>query len=449
MPARLRLNLFSPLPPQQSEIANHSLTVAAALSELADVTLWTEQAEPPLLQTHDGRRLDLPVVQFNPEQMEWARLNRADAQIYNIGNNTLYHRGILQVAERAPGLVVLHDTRLQHFFAFDATGGPADRARYMARLRRCHGPTAVADAERWLAGEQTLATLVERYPMTRCAAELALAAVVHNREERRRLASETHVPVCYLPLAFEAAAPVPSLAGGDTLRLVAFGYIGPNRRLASLLDILAALPDQQVELDIFGKLEYPADIDAQVAALGLGSRVRRHGFVPNDVLRDALARADLAVNLRYPSMGEASASQLRIWEASLPSLVTHTGWYATLPADAVFFVEPEREAEDVRRHLAALRREPERFRQAGRRGRAVLEAEHTPERYARGLLELALQTPALHAKRASLDLARHSARTMLGLAGVEGVALCAAEAAAAAAALAGEAAPSPTGSGQG
>ena len=439
MPARLRLNLFSPLPPQQSEIANHTLMVAGALSKLADVTLWTQQAEPPVLQTNAGRRLDLPVVRFDPERMEWTRLHEADAQIYNIGNNTLYHRGIMQVASQAPGLMVLHDTRLQHFFAFDATQGPADRQRYLARLRRSHGPTAVADAERWLAGEEVLETLVERYPMTSAAIDAALAVIVHNRDERRRLAEGTRTPVFALPLAYDAAPPVAATAGGDTLRLVMFGYLGPNRRLSGLLQVMASLPDQRVELDIFGVVEDTTAVDAQVAALGLGDRVRRHGFVPNQTLGRALATADLAVNLRYPSMGEASASQLRIWEASLPSLVTRTGWYATLPADVVFFVDPQHEADDVRRHLQALRDDPERFRQAGRRGRALLEAEHTPELYARGLLEIAQQTPAFHAQRAALDLARRSTRVMLGLAGVEGVALCAAETAAASAALAGDA----------
>ena len=313
MPARLRLNLFSPLPPQQSEIANHTLTVAGALSKLADVTLWTQQAEPPVLQNHDGRRLDLPVVQFDPERMDWARLHEADVQIYNIGNNTLYHRSILQVARQAPGLMVLHDTRLQHFFAFDATLEPADRQCYLARLRRSHGPTAVADAERWLAGQETLETLVERYPMTNAAIDVALAVIVHNRDECRRLAEGTRTPVFALPLAYEATRPDAATGGGDRLRLVMFGYLGPNRRLRSLLQVMASLPDQQVELDIFGVVDDPAAIDAQVAALGLEDRVRRHGFVPNQTLRDALAKADLAVNLRYPSMGEASASQLRIW----------------------------------------------------------------------------------------------------------------------------------------
>lgn len=53
-----------------------------------------------------------------------------------------------------------------------------------------------------------------------------------------------------------------------------------------------------------------------------------------------LAHSDMALNIRYPSMEEASFSQLRIWEHALPAIVTRVGWYATLPEDVVFFVRP-------------------------------------------------------------------------------------------------------------
>ncbi len=147
----------------------------------------------------------------------------------------------------------------------------------------------------------------------------------------------------------------------------------------------------------------------------------------------------MAINLRYPSMGEASASQLRIWGAGLPSVVTRTGWYATLPDDAVLFVEPDREAETLRGHLEALRRDPARFREVGRRGRAIVEAEHAPARYAQGLMEIVAQCPALHARRAAIDLSRQAARSLLDIADMGGVALCAEQVALAVEGLSGRA----------
>ncbi len=423
MPARL--NLFSPLPPVPSEIGNHTLTVAAALREVAEVALWTPQAETP------DTGLDLPVVQYDPAAMDWPRLNRADANIYNLGNNATFHRAIFDVARQAPGILVLHDTRLQHFFARYSETPGAGRAFYLDAMRRCHGPQAMADAQRWLAGEATLDELVERYPMALAGLDPALAAVVHNRGEQQALAAQTRVPVAYLPLAFKAGPPPERGPPNSTLRLVVFGFLGPNRRLGPILDVIAALPDPEVRLDIYGGLDDPDPIDRQIATLGLVGRVRRHGFVPAAELQGALARADLAINLRYPSMGEASASQLRIWDAGLPSVVTRTGWYATLPDDAVFFVEPEREAETLRTHLEALRRDPARFRAAGQRSRALLEEQHAPAGYAHGLLDLAGQMPALHARREAIDLSRLAATALLGLTDAAGIALCASQVAAA------------------
>ena len=419
MPARLSLNLFSPLPPVHSEIGNHTLTVAAALRTRADVTLWTPQPEPP----EPG--LDIPVVQFDPDAMDWARLNRADANIYNIGNNATFHRAIFDVARAAPGIVVLHDTRLQHFFARYSEDPGAGRAFYLDSVRRSHGAPAMADAKRWLAGEEALDTLVERYPMTLAALDPALAAVVHNQGEQAALARQTRVPVFHLPLAFPAGPPPQRGASGPTLRLLVFGFLGPNRRLGPILEAFAGLADTDVRLDIYGALDDPEPVDTQIAALGLVGRVQRHGFVPETELQAALARADLAINLRYPSMGEASASQLRIWDAALPSVVTRTGWYATLPEDAVLFVEPEREVESLRAHLAALRREPERFRQVGQRGRAVLEQRHDPLLYADGLLEIVGRAAALHARRLAVDLSRRAARALLDVTDAGGIALCA------------------------
>ena len=439
-----RLNLFSPLPPLLSDVGNHTLTVARALREIADVTLWTPQAEPPDFD------LDVPVVCYDPASIDWTRLNRADANIYNIGNNATYHRAIFDIARQAPGVVVLHDSRLQHFFARYSETPGSDRAFYLDQMRRTHGPAALADAQAWLAGALTLDTLVDRYPMTLAAMDRALAAIVHNAAEHGALAAQTRTPVFHLPLAY-AAGPAPDRGPPNgVLRLVVFGFLGTNRRLGPILDVIAGLPDQAVRLDIYGILDEPEPVDRQIATLGLVGRVFRHGYVPEAELQAALLRADLALNLRNPSMGEASGSQLRIWSAALPSVVTRIGWYATLPDDAVFFVEPDREAETLRGHLDALRRDPVPFREAGQRGRALVEVLHDPASYARGLLDIVAGLGALHARRQAIDLSHRAAQGLFHAAGMAGVALAAEQVAAAIAGLGrGGPSPSPTGRGSG
>ena len=423
MPAAVKINFFSPLPPVQSEIGNHTLTVVEALRAAADITLWTPQAQDPVSTG------DVPVVRYDPASLPWRQLNRGDVNVYNIGNNATFHRGIFDVARRAPGVVVLHDTRLQHFFArYSETEGP-DRAFYLECMRRSHGLQGVNEAKRFLNRKQGIAALVDRFPMTSAALDGALAAVVHNPAEATTLAGQTRTPVFHLPLAF-AAAPAPervtsNRAPGAVLRLIVFGFIGLNRRLESVLNALAGTPDPDIRLDIYGSLEDASPLEEQIARLGLSERVTIHGFVPAAALTAALAAADLAINLRYPSMGEASASQLRIWDSAVPSLVTRTGWYGTQPADAVFFVEPEREVETIIEHLTALRADPEPFRRAGLRGRELVAERHAPARYAEGLVQIAGLTGRLHARCEAISLSRAAAQALMGMVDLDGIAGCA------------------------
>ena len=419
MSARLKLNFFSPLPPVLSNIANYTSHVVAELQSLADVTVWTAQPQTP--EFGDS----VAIQRFTPNDIPWKRLQQADLNIYNLGNNATFHRAIFDVARAAPGLIVLHDTRLQHFFGhYSETPGP-DRTYYLDSIRRWHGAEGLSDAHAFLAGEQAFDDLVDRYPMTLAALEGSLGAIIHNEADRQILAGQTRTPLFYLPLAYSGPGAAERRRPGGTLQLIVFGFIGTNRRLSAILDALAGHSDPDIQLNIYGAVDDAPAVEAQIAALGLQDRVRQHGFVPDAALTAALAHADLALNLRFPTMGEASGSQLRIWDAGLSSLVTRIGWYAALPEDAVFFVEPEREVAMIRDHLTALRRDPDRFRRAGERGREILRTQHSPAVYAGHLVAIAAQAKALHARRQAVSLSHVAAQTLLEIGDIPGIHLCA------------------------
>jgi glycosyltransferase involved in cell wall biosynthesis len=264
-----------------------------------------------------------------------------------------------------------------------------------------------------------LQDLVEAAPMTLAALDGAIGAVLHNAAERDALAEQTHLPIYYLPLSCRfGPAPTrsPRHDPDAPSRLVMFGFIGENRRLLPILEVLAGMPDRErYRLDIYGIVEQEAEVDEMIATAGLGSLVMRHGFVPEPVLNTALGQADLALNLRWPSMGEASGAQLRIWAAKLPALVTRLGWYAQLPSDTVFMIDQPQEREQIVHHLRALRETPALYAQAGERGRAVLEQCHAPERYAKGLVAIAAERAVQHARRTGHALAERAAHLLLDL----------------------------------
>jgi len=111
------------------------------------------------------------------------------------------------------------------------------------------------------------------------------------------------------------------------------------------------------------------------------------------------------VDRRHPSRGDAAARPLQLWQYAIPSLVTRTAWYATLPEETVAFVRPHHELEDIHVHLAAFLDDPEKYRALGRNGQLFVNEHCTSQRYADGLMEIANRTPEFQAVWTARDLA--------------------------------------------
>jgi glycosyltransferase involved in cell wall biosynthesis len=408
----MKLNWFSPLPPAKTDIAHYTTRVLPALSRLAKVTLWTDTDKwDETLEQH------AEVRSYRLERIPWVEFNRADACIYQIGNNPLFHGSIWQISRLHAGIVVLHDFRLHHFFDGLYRVKWRDLNSYLAVMEAYYGEAGRRDAAESFRNEaRNIAYMSEHYPLTELAVENALGVVVHTQESYQALAKDQQWPLVYAPLPFAAGAKTAGLSdeakpAGPPYRLIVFGYIGRNRRLDSILKALAKLPERmQFQLDVYGSILDEEDrLRARIRELDLKQRVTLHGFTTEAKLDEALSRAHLAINLRYPTMGEASGSQLRIWAHGLPSLVSKVGWYASLPSSAVAFVRPDQnEVGDIQSHLRAFLSDPAAFAAMGRRGRAELDANHRPEQYARTIVQMVEETQDFRARAASIRLAERA-----------------------------------------
>ena len=375
----MKLNWFSPLPPAKSGIAvDFFRTILPALSTSAEVTLWTDQAEwARSLENHARVRT------FRLNDMPWVELNRADVTFFNLGNNHLFHGTIWEVSRRLAGVTILHDLRLDEFFL---NWRPVD----LPSERRAAGSTQRTD-------------LV-------FALENSLGVVVHTSDAYDRLNALNRWIVSHIPLAFSLPqnAPGPRSARKPTTpyRLIVFGFIHQNRRLPALLEALGTLPEKHnFQLDIYGELWNPELVERAIADQGLKKNVRIRGFVSEEALDAALASADIAINLRYPS-AEASGSQLRIWAHELPSIVTRAGWFAELPETTVLHVSPENEVADIQKHFRTFLADPAQVEQIGREGKRFLYPTHAPETYVQALLDLARQVIECRSRNAAHYLAR-------------------------------------------
>jgi glycosyltransferase involved in cell wall biosynthesis len=404
----MKLNWFSPLPPAATGIAEYTKSLLPGLTAHADVTLWT---------TQDSWDADLErhadVRHYDPARVPWQDLNQADLSIFHMGNNPYFHAGIWQVSQLHAGVVVIHDLRLQDFFWGVLGRGSGE---YVQLMEQTYGPDGGQAARRFVEGTQTIDSLCLSYPLTEAVLTNAIGAIVHTRGGFELVSSHCASSLAYLPFPYPAADPVRFAAWSarreipakPPYRLAVFGYINPNRRLPSLLQALGEMPAHQRDqfrLHIYGPIWDSAQVRNLIRHHGLEDLVTLHGPTPANQLDDAIAATDLAINLRFPSMGEASMSQLQVWDHGLPSLVTRTGWYAGLPEDTVRFVDVETEIDDLKRHLAAFAAAPGQFAELGINGRRTLLQKHAQDGYVDNLLDYLQKAREYRGTRALLKTA--------------------------------------------
>ncbi|HEX5888478.1 MAG TPA: glycosyltransferase [Pyrinomonadaceae bacterium] len=410
----MKINWFCPLPPARTSIADDYLVgILPALSKNAELTLWTDQGNWDRDLESVAR-----VRNYDPRRMNWPELHHADVTFYNIGNNYLFHTSIWQVSQEHPGIVILHDLRLHNFFESLYRGQWRDTDGYLEQMKRYYGNAGLRAANEFVNGLVSIDYLTEHYPLTPLALENCLAVVVHTREALAQVEAMKQWPVALaslprtLPLNHEGDLGALRPAT-PPYRLIMFGYMGGNRRLNSVLEALAALPEHEsFQLDIFGEIPDARSLRRRIGKLGLSRLVQLHGYTPESELNEVLKTSHLAINLRYPTMGEASGSQLRIWYHALPSLVTDIGWYSGLARDTVAHVRPEHEVADIQSHLRAFLQNPQPFAEMGQRGLRTLREQHNPETYVRTIMEMAANVREFRVRKSAYDLARRAGTIM-------------------------------------
>ena len=414
----MKIAWFSPRVPEHSEIAKNTERLEGELKRCFDARFFTER--PDGFYEPAADKLYPATLGHLPSEL-LITLNEIDVPIYNLGNHPEYFAKTWVLSQHKPGIVILHDLKLHHFFEGIYRERLHDETQYLAFMEEYYGNSGVEAGKLYWNQQIFIDFMSENFPMTAWGVRNALAVVVHTQPTLDAIERETGLPALLNALPYHASLPVgigeqpesQRLLPGDSspdgpVRVAIFGYLNVNRRVIEFFHALATMEERErFEVHLFGTLlqRYEDDVKRDVAALGLGNQVTFHGYVTEERLDAGLAECDLAVNLRYPTMGEASASQLRIWSHALPSLVTQIDGYASMPADAVNFVRPEHEREDIQGHLRGFLADPETQRRKGERGREILLERHRPSTYVERLSQLCEHLPTLRSRSNRLRVA--------------------------------------------
>jgi len=366
-----RLAFVSPLPPAPTGVATYADAVLSGLRRLGFMERHDLDVVWPIEPKHEGL-------------IPWYALG-----IYQLGNNVEFHRDIYRFACQAPGLIVLHDLALDDFVrGMKAAGDPLGYVaeREAARLRgRLRSP-------------DVLASEPLREPWCGHVVRRARGIIVHSDFGRRYLEElGCRTPVFVVPHpVVERPEDVgraeargrelrrPLEAAGAEVVVGAFGDLNQAKCLDVVMEAVRRI-DARVHLVLVGRRITGYDVDAAVAASGLGTRVTLAADVSDRDFLGWLAAADVAVDLRYPHRGEVSGSLVRAMQVGRPTVVSGTGSYLDLPDDLVVKVGAGRpDPDEVAAVIEGLVRDPGRRRAMGERARARTDELARTEATARG-----------------------------------------------------------------
>jgi len=369
----------------------------------AEVHLWCAD--------HGERHVtSIPVFTFDVTDAFEQALRTYDVVLYNFGNHYHFHREIFLMSQRVPGIAILHDYVMHHFFVghyLEASGAVHD---YLQAIERRYGAEARAvaetsferDGDRWVV--HTSAPVlwdtdrIVDYPLFEDVLDTATGVVVHSDFMHRLVQAVTEAPIRTIRLPAIQRPPIDVPARdtlgvpADRLLVLTLGHINPNKLVHEVIDALGARPDlaARVFYAVVGPVPaaYADQLrEAVTRRYDLSSTVRFMGPCSELELQAWLHHADICLNLRRPVTEGGSASLSDQLSSGKAVIVSDIGVYAETPDDCVKKIPAGREAEHVGSAMQELMDDPALRDRMGERARQYAREYLNPQSYATDLLD--------------------------------------------------------------
>jgi glycosyltransferase involved in cell wall biosynthesis len=353
----LKVGFFSPLHPARTGVADYSAALLRALSPLGEVTV----------NAGDG-----------------------DVNLYHLGNNRL-HGEIYSRALKTPGVIVLHDAVLHHFFL-----GSLSEADYIAEFVYNYGAWN-EDLARDLWKRRAVSGTDPGYfqfPMIKRVVERSLAVVVHNPGAAAIV--KKHVPgaiIHEIPHLLETPPMPPGYEiirlrlelgiGGQTFLFGVFGHLRESKRLTTVLRAFQrARTGADIALLVAGEFA-SSDLARSLEPILHAPGIVRVGYVPETDFWRQAAAVDACINLRYPAAGETSGIAMRLMALAKPVMLS-AGCETSRFSDSECLRVDAGPAEEemLAEYMVWLARFPADARAIGQRAAAHIRAFHDPTKVA-------------------------------------------------------------------
>jgi glycosyltransferase involved in cell wall biosynthesis len=323
------------------------MRLARALAERVDVEIVV--ADPV---SGFAEPLDAGVSLVGAEEFRAsAGSSRPDRVLYCMGNSR-FHEHVYELLREQRGPVLLHDAQLTGFFGYYAgRQRPADPlGRLVERVREDYGeripPEELASAPLSWRRRAELGIYLTAEIQRRADRVFVHSRFARDILERDGQGLARRVPVSVMPHAMATRRPVEVCGAAATPPLVVhLGVVSEVKGMDTLIEafalLAARLPEARLVIAGDGDEDGLDHWRAVAREQAPQDAIEIPGHVDTQRWRELLARADLAVQLRIVSNGEASGAVCDCLAAGIPTIVSDIGWMGELPRDAVAHVPLE------------------------------------------------------------------------------------------------------------
>lgn len=359
----MKVASYAPQPPARTGVTDYANALVTALRRHGDVSIGSTGPNP-------------------------------DVALYHIGNNHL-HRDIYRLAITQPGVVVLHDAVLHHFFL-----GTLARNAYIEEFVFNYGEWNRGMAEGlWNHRARSAADpRYFQYSMLKRLACRSRAFVVHNPAAARIVREHNpQAQVFEIPHFFQAPK-IPDVVETArfrdrlgipprTLLTGVFGHLRESKRLPVALRAMQRLWESGTNAKLLVQGEFASsDLErAYTPSIKGNPKILRTGFLTEDDFWRWAAVTDVCINLRYPTAGETSGVAIGMMGLGKTVVFSSGEETARIPEDACLRADPgPAEEEMLYGYLRWLAEDDGSAIEIGRRAAAHIEREHQLENIAEG-----------------------------------------------------------------
>lgn len=361
----MKIGYISPLPPDASGIADFAEELLPELKKHVDLEIFSRI---PVKSKKLAEGFSLHSI----EDLDKKELREScDLLVYQAGNNMRFHGEVLEMFQKYPGVLEIHDFAMHHYLA-ESTYAKGDYEAYVKVMAYCHGKRGEITARNFLAGEGRAPWENDalRYSVNKYLVDQAAAVITHSDMAKQMLkAVSPDKPIVNIPLHTADILEEPEryqkecrkkLGIRDNLLVLgSFGYATRAKRIPEIIEALGRYASQgnmDFHYYIVGKVEeMDVNLERLAKQLGIGEKITVTGFTDLDTFKKYMGACDICFNMRYPTQGESSASLHRILGMGKPVIVSRIGSFEEYPDDIVLKIgHDQNEIHELLESLCAL-----------------------------------------------------------------------------------------------